>query len=119
TTWMMRGPCWLRTCLDRDGGEVVDTIARKFGVEVIHSDEIEAVVPRHGVPSYVKTKKGRQIQADLIGVGLGISLNTALLAQAPVQARKGILVNEYPETNVAGGERDGHTAKRVSATMGQ
>src|SRR5260370_7206755 len=97
---MMRGRCWLRTCLDRDGGEVVDTIARKCGVEVIHSDEIEAVVSRHGVPSYVKTKKGRQIQADLIGVGLGISLNTALLAQPPVQVRKGILVNGNLETTV-------------------
>ncbi len=119
TTWMMCGPCWLRTCLDRDGGEVVDTIARKFGVEVIHSDEIEAVVPRHGVPSYVKTKKGRQIQADLIGVGLGISLNTALLEQAPVQVRKGVLVNEYLETNVPGVYAAGDVAEFFDPTIGR
>src|SRR5260370_29330111 len=116
---MMRGRCWLRTCLDRDGGEVVDTIARKFGVEVIHSDEMEAVVSRHGVPSYVKTKKGRQIQADLIGVGLGISLNTALLAQAPVQVRKGILVNEYLETNVPGVYAAGDVAEFFDPTIGR
>jgi NAD(P)H-nitrite reductase large subunit len=105
--------------LDRDGGEVVDTIARKFGVEVIHSDEMEAVVPRHGVPSYVKTKKGRQIQADLIGVGLGISLNTALLAQTPVQVRKGVLVNEYLETNVPGVYAAGDVAEFFDPTIGQ
>ena len=119
TTWMMRGPCWLRTCLDRDGGEVVDTIARKFGVEVIHSDEMEAVVSRHGVPSYVKTKKGRQIQADLIGVGLGISLNTALLERAPVQVRKGVLVNEYLETNVPGVYAAGDVAEFFDRASGQ
>jgi NAD(P)H-nitrite reductase large subunit len=119
TTWIMRGPCWLRTCLDLDGGEVVDTIARKFGVEVIHGDEIEAVVPHQGVPSYVKTKKGRQIQADLIGVGLGISLNTALLTRTPVQVRKGILVNEYLETNVPGVYAAGDVAEFFDPTIGQ
>ncbi len=33
TTWLMRGPYWLRSALDPDGGEVVDNIAKKFGVE--------------------------------------------------------------------------------------
>lgn len=59
TTWLMRGPCWLRSCLDMDGGEVVDNIAKKFGVEIIHGDEIAEVVARDGVPHSVKTKKGR------------------------------------------------------------
>src|SRR5438045_306428 len=62
TTWLMRGPYWLRNCLDRDGAEVVENIAKKFGVEVICGDEIASVVPKNGVPSYVKTKKGREIQ---------------------------------------------------------
>lgn len=100
TTWLMRGPYWLRSALDPEGGEVIDNIAKKFGVEVIHGDEIESVVPNNGVPGYVKTKKGRTIQADVIGVGLGITLNTGILAKTPVEVRQGIVVNEYLETNV-------------------
>jgi NAD(P)H-nitrite reductase large subunit len=100
TTWIMRGPYWLRTALDPDGGEVVDNIAKKFGVDVIHGDEIEEVVPKNGVPSYVKTKKGRQIQTDVIGVGLGIKLNTDILQHTPVEVRSGVVVNEYMETNI-------------------
>jgi len=100
TVWMMRGPYWLRTALDHEGGEVVDAIAKKFGVEVIHGDEIVSVVPNNGVPSYVKTKQGRQIQADVIGVGLGITLNTQILKETPVEVRSGVVVNEYLETNV-------------------
>ena len=61
TTWLMRGPYWLRISLDSGGGEVVDNIAKKFGVNVIHGDEIESVIPQNGVPAYVKTKKGREI----------------------------------------------------------
>jgi NAD(P)H-nitrite reductase large subunit len=102
TTWLMRGPYWLRNCLDPEGGEVVDNIAKKFGVEVIHGDEIESVVPKNGVPSYIKTKKGREIQADMLGVGLGITLNTQFLAGTPVEIRSGVVVNEYLETNVPG-----------------
>jgi NAD(P)H-nitrite reductase large subunit len=100
TTWLMRGPYWLRSALDPEGGEVIDNIAKKFGVEVIHGDEIESVVPNNGVPGYVKTKKGRSIQADVIGVGLGITLNTSILAKTPVEVRQGAVVNEYLETNV-------------------
>lgn len=102
TTWIMRGPYWLRNSLDAEGGEVIDNIAKKFGVEVIHGDEIESVVPNNGVPAYVKTKKGREIQADLIGVGLGITLNTGILAGTPVEVRKGVVVNQHLETNVPG-----------------
>ena len=118
TTWIMRGPYWLRNCLDPDGGEVVRNIAKKFNVEVIHGDEIASVVPQNGVPGYVKTKQGRQIQADVIGVGLGITLNTQILAGTPVQVRVGIVVNEYLETSVPGVYAAGDVAEFFDPTIG-
>jgi len=117
TTWLMRGPFWLRSSLDADGGEVVDNIARKFGVEIIHGDEIESVVPQNGVPGYVKTKKGREIQADVIGVGLGITLNTQILADTHVEVRSGVVVNEYLETNVPGVFSAGDVAEFYDPTI--
>ncbi len=117
TTWIMRGPYWLRSSLDPDGGEVVDNIARKFGVEVIHGDEIEAVVPQNGVPGYVKTKQGREIQADMIGVGLGITLNTQFLAQTPLKIQQGVVVDEYLETNVPGVFAAGDVAEFYDLTL--
>jgi NAD(P)H-nitrite reductase large subunit len=119
TTWIMRGPYWLRSCLDPDGGEVVDNIAKKFGVEVIHGDELEVVVPKNGVPAYVKTKKGREIQADVIGVGLGITLNTQFLAGTPVKTRQGVIVDEYLETNVPGVYAAGDVAEFYDLTVNE
>jgi NAD(P)H-nitrite reductase large subunit len=119
TTWLMRGPYWLRSILDPDGGEVVDNIAKKFGVNVIHGDEIESVVPQNGVPAYVRTKKGREIQADVIGVGLGITLNTTFLAHTAVEVRSGIVVNEYLETNVPGVYSAGDVAEFYDSTIGR
>jgi NAD(P)H-nitrite reductase large subunit len=119
TTWIMRGPYWLRNSLDPDGGEVVDNIAKKFGVEVIHGDEIEEVVPQNGVPSYVKTKKGRQIQADVIGVGLGIKLNTGILRNTPLEVHQGIVVNEYLETNIPNVFSAGDVAEFFDPTINE
>lgn len=119
TTWLMRGPYWLRSSLDPEGGEVVDNIAKKFGVEVIHGDEIESILPKNGIPSYVKTKKGREIQTDMIGVGLGITLNTQLLAQTPIEIRTGVVVNEYLETNVPGVYAAGDIAEFFDVAIGR
>jgi NAD(P)H-nitrite reductase large subunit len=119
TTWMMRGPFWLRSSLDPEGGEVVDNIARKFNVEVIHGDEIESVVPQNGVPAYVKTRKGREIQTDVIGVGLGITLNTQILAKTPVKVNSGVVVNEYLETNVPGVFAAGDVAEFYDVHVGE
>jgi NAD(P)H-nitrite reductase large subunit len=119
TTWLMRGPYWLRSCLDPDGGEVIDNIAKKFGIEVIHGDEIVSVVPKNGVPSYVKTKKGREIQTDMIGVGLGITLNTQILARTPVEVSQGVVVNEYLETNVPGVYSAGDVAEFYDPTINE
>ncbi len=118
TTWLMRGPYWLRYSLDPEGGKVVDNIAKKFNVEVIHGDEIEEVIPQNGVPSYVRTRKGRQIQTDLIGVGLGITLNTQRLKDTPVEVRSGVVVNEYMETNVPGVYAAGDVAEFYDSTIG-
>ena len=117
TTWIMRGPYWLRSCLDPDGGEVVDNIAKNFDVEIIHGDEVESVIPKNGVPAYVKTKKGREIQADVIGVGLGITLNTQFLAKTPIKIRQGVVVDEYLETNVPGVYAAGDVAEFYDLTL--
>ncbi len=117
TVWLMRGPYWLRNSLDTDGGEVVDAIAKKFGVEVIHGDEIASVVPANGVPRYVKTKKGREIQTDMIGVGLGLTMNTQMLEGSPLEVNGGVVVNEYLETNVPGIYAAGDVANFYDATM--
>lgn len=119
TTWIMRGPYWLRNSLDPEGGEVIDAIARKFGVEVIHGDEIASVISQHGVPTYVKTKKGREVPADVIGVGLGITLNTGILAGTPVTVDGGVRVNEYLETNVPGVYAAGDVANFYDVHAGE
>ena len=101
-TWLMRGPHWLRRVLDADGGRLVEEIASRHGVEVVHGEQIAAVVAEQGVPRRVIGTSGRAYQADMVGVGIGLTLNHAFLADTPILRDSGIRTDEYLETNVRG-----------------
>jgi NAD(P)H-nitrite reductase large subunit len=101
-TWLMRGPYWLRNILDPEGGRLIDQIAAKHGVEIVHGEEIREVVPSNGVPKAVVSSTGKLYPADLIGVGLGLTLNHGFLVDAGIERRQGIVTNEYLETSVPG-----------------
>ncbi|HEV2659730.1 MAG TPA: FAD-dependent oxidoreductase, partial [Ktedonobacteraceae bacterium] len=57
--------------------------------------------------------------ADVIGIGLGITLKTAIVAKTPVEVRNGIVVNEYLETNVPGVYSAGDVAEFFDPTINQ
>jgi len=101
-TWLMRGPYWLRNILDPEGGALVDQIAAKHGVEIVHGEEIREVAPDNGLPKAVISSSGKRYPADLIGVGLGLTLNHSFLADTGIERRQGILTNEYLETTAPG-----------------
>jgi NAD(P)H-nitrite reductase large subunit len=48
----------------------------------------------------VRTGKGERLHADLIGAGLGLTMNMEFLAGTGVKTNKGILTDEYLQTNV-------------------
>lgn len=118
-TWIMRGPRFLRRILDEEGGELVDRIAAKHNVTVLHGDEVLSVHPKNGLASHVKTKQGRTIEGDLIGVGLGLTLNTDFLQGTPVTCNRGIVVDEYLETSVPGIFAGGDAAEFYDSFTGQ
>jgi NAD(P)H-nitrite reductase large subunit len=118
-TWLMRGPRWLRATLDEDGGRLVDEIATRHGVEVVHGEEIREVVPANGVPAGVITSTGRHLPADMVGVGLGLTLNHGFLSDTPIERRQGIVTNDYLETNVPGVYSAGDVAEFFDPVIGR
>lgn len=99
-TWLMRGPFWLRRVLDEEGGRLVEEIASRHGVEVVHGEQIASVITEHGVPRRVVGTTGREYPADMIGVGIGLQLNHAFLSDTPIERASGIRTDEHLRTNV-------------------
>ena len=99
TYWLIRGPRFLRQILEEEGGELVDRIAKEHGVHMMYGEVIEEVIPDHGVTSVV-TGKGERLRADLVGAGLGLTMNMEFLEGTPVKTHSGVVTDEYLQTNV-------------------
>ncbi len=102
TYWLIRGPRFLRYILEEEGGELVDLIAREHGVHMMYHETIAEVKQSNGVVCGVVTDSGKSLPADLIGCGLGLTMNMDFLAGTPVKTNKGVLTNEYLETSCPG-----------------
>lgn len=117
-TWLIRGPRFLRRVLDEEGGALVDDIARSAGVEVRYGVEAKEVRARDGQVSAVVATDGQEIQADMLGVGLGVKMNVDFLQGTPVAVKDGIVTNEYLETNVPGIYAAGDVAQFFDVSIG-
>lgn len=116
--WLIRGDRFLRRVLDEAGGELVDRIARSHGVEVVYGEEVAQVKVRDGVVTGVVTTGGRHIDCDLVGAGLGLILNTDFLAGSPLRLGRGVVVDEYLQTDVPGVYAAGDVAEFFDVFLG-
>jgi 3-phenylpropionate/trans-cinnamate dioxygenase ferredoxin reductase subunit len=102
THWLVRGPRFLRRMLDEISGEMVDDAARIDGVHVHYGDELKEFVRSNGAITKVRTKNGLELDADCVGIGLGLTMNTELVLNTDIDVRTGIVCNDRLETAVEG-----------------
>src|SRR5207248_502900 len=100
TTWVMRGPRFLRQILDDAGGAMVEKLAAMHDVRLIYGDEPGQVDAKSGVVSAAWTRGKHRIAADLVGAGLGLRLNTRVCRGTDIHIHRGILTDRFLETNV-------------------
>lgn len=100
TTWLMRGPRFLRRVLDEAGGALVDRIAEKHGVNVVHGVSIAEVHGHEGKVTEVVTTDGRTFPCQMLGVGVGITRNVDFLAGSGIETNEGMIVDEHLRSNL-------------------
>ena len=99
THWLMRGPWFLRRALDREGGEVITALAQDAGVHLHYDEAIEKLDRSNGQLKVTGTK-GFSATADMVGVGLGLTMNTEIFQGTGLETNVGIRTNEFLETNM-------------------
>jgi NAD(P)H-nitrite reductase large subunit len=102
THWLMRGPRPLRRMLDEEAGALLVDAARADGVHLHLHDEVASFERANGAVTAVRTTAGARIAADLVGIGLGITINLELAAGTELATRTGFLCDDRLETNVKG-----------------
>jgi NAD(P)H-nitrite reductase large subunit len=88
--------------LDEIAGEMVDDAAREDNVHVHYDDEVKELVRSNGAVTKVITRKGLELDADCVGVGLGLTMNTEIVAGTGIAVKTGIVCDDRLETGVKG-----------------
>ena len=99
THWLQRGPWFLRRALDEPGGRVVSLLAQDAGVHLHYEETIESLEQSNGQIA-VTGSKGFSAKADLVGVGLGLTMNIDIFRGTALKTKVGVLTNEFLETNM-------------------
>jgi NAD(P)H-nitrite reductase large subunit len=70
------------------------------GVEVNFNEELIEIKGENGTLSEVETSKGRKIRCQMLIIAIGVTPAIKFLKETEVKTDRGVLTNEYMETNV-------------------
>jgi NAD(P)H-nitrite reductase large subunit len=99
THWLMRGPWFLRRALDEAGGKIVTLLAEDAGVHLHYEEAIARVDGSNGTAKVTGTA-GFTATADIVGVGLGLTMNIDIFKDTGLETNVGVRTNEFLETNM-------------------
>ena len=87
--------------LDEVSSKVLSSTLEKNGIKILTNREVARIdFDNSNNQSKVVTKKGEVFPADVVGVGVGIRTGLSWLSGSGIKTNRGIVVNEYLETNI-------------------
>jgi NAD(P)H-nitrite reductase large subunit len=100
TTYLMRGERYWSNVLDETESRIIEQrLKKKPGLQIYHRTEISEILGQHGKVVGVRTRDGRQIKCNLVGLAIGILPRKELAVAAGIHTERGILVNECMQTS--------------------
>lgn len=92
----------LANTFDKDASDILEQALNKLGCSVIKEDTIVKIVSVKGRIQKVVLKSGKEISTKLLVLAIGVRPNIDLIKNTPISHDRGIIVNEFMETNVKG-----------------
>jgi NAD(P)H-nitrite reductase large subunit len=97
--YLLRGDRYWSNVLDRHESQIVEHRLQEEGVKLHHHAEVVEVIGQDGKVSGVRLLTGQLMKCDLVAYAIGIRPRVELAKQAGLAIDRGILVNEYLQTN--------------------
>ena len=87
----------------RDSEFIMNHIDKHHGLNMHYQEELEEIVSNdQGEACAVITKSGEKIDCQFVGLTAGVSPSIGFIKDGAIETNRGILVNKYLETNIAG-----------------
>lgn len=97
--YLLRGDRYWSNVLDEHESKVIEHRLQAEGVTLHHHAEVIEVTGRNGIVDGVRLLNRQMLKCDLVAYAIGIRPRVELAKQAGLAVDRGILVNEYLQTN--------------------
>ena len=97
--YLLRGDRYWSNVLDEHESKIVEHRLQEEGVILHHLAEIIEVTGANGRTNGVRLLNGQFLKCDMVAYAIGIRPRVSLAKQAGLAIDRGILVNEYLQTN--------------------
>lgn len=85
--------------LDEAGSQIVENSLLKNGINIIRESEVNEIIGKEKVEG-ILLKSGKKISTDIALVSIGVFCPYNWIKEAGIGVSRGILANEYLETNI-------------------
>jgi len=107
----------LSATFDQKASLIIEESLKKIGCRVITGNTVTQIKGTKKVQQII-LKNGTKISANLIILAIGVKPNVDLVKGTPIKINKGILVNEFMETNIEGIYAAGDCAEGKDLLLG-
>ncbi len=100
-TFLVREESFWDIVLPPEESAMINRHIREYGIDLRLGTELDQIIgDGNGKVKGIKTQSGEEIDCQFVGLTVGVSPNIDFLKDSQLEIEKGILVNEYLETNI-------------------
>ncbi|WP_420317944.1 NAD(P)/FAD-dependent oxidoreductase [Ekhidna sp.] len=100
-TYLIREKHFWDNMLPKEEATLIDGHLYKHGIDLRQETELEEILDDgNGKVKAIKTKSGDVIECQFVGLTVGVHPNIDLVKESKVETDRGILVDEYLQTNI-------------------
>lgn len=100
-TFLVREQRFWGGVLPKEEGELISRHIKSHHVDLRFQTELDEIIPdENGRVKAIKTKDGEEIICQFVGLTAGVGPNNAFLKDSSIELNRGVLVNEFLETNI-------------------
>ncbi|MEP2670321.1 MAG: FAD-dependent oxidoreductase [Cyclobacteriaceae bacterium] len=100
-SFLIRENSFWNNVLPRQEADLISRHVREHHVDLREATELDHIVADdNGSVKAVVTKSGEQIDCQFVGLTVGVSPNIDFLKGSDIEIQRGVLVNEFLETNI-------------------
>ena len=100
-TMLVRDTHYWSSTIPAEEGELIGRHVHQHGIDLQLQTELKEILADDtGHVRAIVTTDGREIACQFVGLGVGVTPNVSFLKTSGLELGKGVLVNEYFETNI-------------------